>query len=195
MLNIIINCIRFCGAFEIALRGHDETDSSSNPGIFRGLVNFSSELDNAMKTHLENSTIFKGTSKTIQNELLAIMLEVCREEIARQIKAADFLSVIADETSDVSNKFQMVIIYRYIHNNRPVERFWGFVIPSGHDAPSLSKCITDELDRHVGNCPRKLIAQTYDGASVMSGSLRGVQALVKKNIPRCSLYSLLRAST
>ena len=31
ILNIIINCIRFCGSFELALRGHDESETSSNP--------------------------------------------------------------------------------------------------------------------------------------------------------------------
>jgi hypothetical protein len=45
---IIINCVRFCGAFELALRGHDEFTSSSNPGVFRGLINFSAELDVAL---------------------------------------------------------------------------------------------------------------------------------------------------
>ncbi|KAJ4440575.1 hypothetical protein ANN_08720 [Periplaneta americana] len=108
------------------------------------------------------------------------MLEVYHDEISWQIKTADFLAVTADGTSDVSNKFQMVVIYRYIHNNKPVERFWDFTVSTGHDAPSLAKSITHELDHHLGDCPRKLITQTYDGTSVMSGSLRGVQALVKQ---------------
>ena len=75
ILNIIINCIRFCGVFEIALRGHDETDDSTNPGIFRGMIDYTAELDSALKSHLAKATVFKGTSKRIQNELLQIMLE------------------------------------------------------------------------------------------------------------------------
>ena len=35
ILNIIISCICFCGAFELALQGHNETESSSDPGVFR----------------------------------------------------------------------------------------------------------------------------------------------------------------
>ena len=57
----IINCVKFCGVFELALRGHDETDSSVNPGIFRGLVDFVSSLDTVLEEHLK--TAFKGTSK------------------------------------------------------------------------------------------------------------------------------------
>ena len=67
VLSIIINCIHFCGVFELALRGHDESKESNNPGIFRGLIDFSAELDTVLKNHLETSTVFRGTSKTIQN--------------------------------------------------------------------------------------------------------------------------------
>lgn len=45
VLSKLIDCINFCGAFELALRGHREDEQSSNPGIFRGLVNFSAELN------------------------------------------------------------------------------------------------------------------------------------------------------
>lgn len=180
VLNIIINCIRFCGAFELALRGHDESDTSNNPGIFRGLINFSSELDSVLKNHLENATVFKGTSKTIQNEILECILEVCREEISKEIKDSPFLSIIADETGDVNNKYQMVIVYRYLVNFKPVERYWGFVIPEGQKAENLAACILANLEQHLKGCENKLIAQTYDGANVMSGAKHGVQAVVKE---------------
>ena len=40
VLSKIINCVKFCGKFELPLRGHDESTSSKNPGVFRGLVDF-----------------------------------------------------------------------------------------------------------------------------------------------------------
>jgi hypothetical protein len=43
ILNRIIECVKFCGAFELALRGHDESDLSANPGIFRGLLDLMAE--------------------------------------------------------------------------------------------------------------------------------------------------------
>lgn len=33
ILSKIIDCVKFCGAFELAMRGHDETANSQNPGI------------------------------------------------------------------------------------------------------------------------------------------------------------------
>lgn len=158
VLNIIINCVRFCGAFELALRGHDESNLSSNPGVFRGLINFSAELDVALKDHLEKATVFKGTSKSIQNEILQTMFSVCQEEISKEIKEADYLSVIVDETTDVSNKYQMVVVFRYIAKGKPVERFWNFLTPSDHNAQSLSTIILAELETHIKNNERKLIA-------------------------------------
>lgn len=184
VLNILINCVRFCGSFELALRGHDESETSSNPGIFRGLVNFSVELDVALKTHLEKATVFKGTSKTFQNEILQVMLEVCQEEIIKEIKEAEFLAIIADETSDISNIFQMATVFRYVVKGKPVERFWNFVSPPHHDAQTLASCLLKELKKHkIDENPSKLIAQTYDGASVMAGSSRGVQAILKETYP------------
>ena len=60
ILSKIIDYIRFCGAFELALRGHDETSDSVNPGVFKELINFFAELDYALKTHLVKATVFKG---------------------------------------------------------------------------------------------------------------------------------------
>ncbi|CAH2020209.1 unnamed protein product [Acanthoscelides obtectus] len=74
---------RFCGAFELALRGHDEKENSENRGIFKELVNFSAELDNELKVHIQSAKLFKGTSKTTQNELLECMLDVYHEEVKK----------------------------------------------------------------------------------------------------------------
>ena len=41
--------LRLCGSFELALRGHDESEGSDNPGIFRGLVDFVASLTPLME--------------------------------------------------------------------------------------------------------------------------------------------------
>lgn len=84
ILSKIINCLKFCGAFELALHGPDETDSSDNLGIFRGLVDFVASLNSVLEEHLQTATISKGTSKTIQNELLDCMLSVVKEYILEE---------------------------------------------------------------------------------------------------------------
>lgn len=49
VLSNIIDCIKFCGEFELALRSQDEKIDSENPGIFKGLVNFSASLNSIFK--------------------------------------------------------------------------------------------------------------------------------------------------
>lgn len=182
VLKRIIDCIRFCGAFELALRGHDEKCDSENPGIFLGLINFTSEIDIILQTHLNDATVFKGTSKTIQNELLDFMLQVCREEILSQIKEASYVAIEADETTDFSNIQQLVIIIRYVFRNKIYERFWGFKNPDGHSSENIAQSLLEELEI-MGISFDKLIAQSYDGAAVMSGRLNSVQTKVRNKYP------------
>nr|CAH7726923.1 unnamed protein product [Callosobruchus chinensis] len=43
--------------------------SSLNRGIFRELVDFSAQLDDTLREHLQNIIVFKGTYKTTQNDI------------------------------------------------------------------------------------------------------------------------------
>ncbi|KAJ8915410.1 hypothetical protein NQ315_008299 [Exocentrus adspersus] len=122
----------------IEIEGSKES-GIEDPGVFRGLINFSADLDNVFREHLQTATIFKGTSKDIQNELLQCMLDVCREKIVSEINQANYLAVMAYETSDVSSKFQMAVVLRYMKGGTPVEKFWGFILPAKHDAASQLK--------------------------------------------------------
>ena len=81
----IIDCIKFCGAFELTLRGHDKTLASDNPGVFLGSVNFTAALDSVLNQHLESATVFKGTSRTVQNELLDSMFTTLQCTIEKEI--------------------------------------------------------------------------------------------------------------
>ena len=86
---------------------------STNPGVFRGLLDLTSNLDSSFKSHFEIATLFKGTSKTIQNEILELILENCRKQIKSERSKSNYLAVMCDETTDVSDKSQMVIVFRY----------------------------------------------------------------------------------
>ncbi len=178
ILSKIIDCVKFCGAFELALRGHDdETESSDNPGIFRGLVDFVASLDNVLEEHLKTATVFKGTSKTVQNELLDSMLSVVKDYILEEVTAADFIAIQADETTDVSTRCQLVLVLRYIDSNGNIqERFFEFFTIQNANADSIATALLDSLSTILPNGQKnKVIAQTYDGATVMRGSTGRVQ--------------------
>ena len=145
-LSKIIVCIIFCGNFETPLRGPDEKDDSFNPGIFRGLISFASKLHPDFKNHLETSTVFKGVSKTIQNEILDCLLQIYHEEIRTEIRKASFVAVMADDPTDVSVHTRTVIVLRYELNGETFERFLGFFIPENQTADLISKCILEQLN-------------------------------------------------
>ncbi|GBM89815.1 hypothetical protein AVEN_143993-1 [Araneus ventricosus] len=88
-------------------------------------------------------------------------------------------SVIEDETTDVSSISQLVVVFRYVlSNGQPVERFWEFTNPPGHDAKSV--VIQESLEKVVAT-PEKLISQSYDGTNVMSGQQAGVQDFIQRS--------------
>jgi hypothetical protein len=176
----ILNCVKFCRNYQLPLRGHDEKISSKNQGVFRGLINLCSDLDPSLQEHFQKSTVFKGTCKLIQNELLVCILNVTRNYILNEINNSEFLSIIVDETTDIFNKFKLALIFRYEIKGIPVERFWGFFKPKGHDAYSLTRSILNEIDPIIEKNPQKFIAQAYDGAAVMSGHQSGVNVRIKE---------------
>lgn len=177
--------MKFCGAFELALRGHDESESSYNPGIFRGLIDFVASLDGVLKEHLENATVFKGTSKTVQNELLDCMLSVVKEHIIQEALSMDFISIQADETTDIATQCQLVLVLRYIDaKNNVQERFFEFIPLHSANADSIATALQERLAVILpGDQKNKLISQAYDGASVMRGATSGVQKQIQDLYP------------
>ncbi|KAM3842976.1 zinc finger MYM-type protein 1-like [Diretmus argenteus] len=185
ILSRIIDFVKFCGAFELALRGHDESESSDNPGIFRGLVNFVASLDGVLKEHLENATVFKGTSKTVQNELLDSMLSAVRDHIIKEAQSSGFVSIQADETTDIATQAQLVLVLRYIDGKNNIqERFFEFIPLQSATAESIATALKERLATILPEDQKsKLICQAYDGASVMRGATAGVQKKIQDVYP------------
>ncbi|XP_063046928.1 zinc finger MYM-type protein 1-like [Engraulis encrasicolus] len=184
ILSRIIDCVKFCGAFELALRGHDESADSNNPGVFLGLVDFVASIDSTLKEHLETATVFKGTSKTIQNELLDCMFSVVREQILKEVKDSDFIAIQADETTDISTVTQLVLVLRYIDSKMNVqERFFEFIPLQSSTAVNIATELKERLSIILPDQKEKLICQAYDGASVMRGATGGVQKRIKEDYP------------
>ena len=57
----------------------------------------------------------KYTSKTTQNDLLKVASATIVEQIVEEIKRAEFYSIIADETCDISRIKQLSVCLRYVH--------------------------------------------------------------------------------
>ncbi|XP_060881931.1 zinc finger MYM-type protein 1-like [Metopolophium dirhodum] len=122
----------------------------------------------------------KYTSKTIQNEILNVSCKIILKSIVKEIQnGSNFYSIIVDEAKDESNVEQMSICVRYISDNRINERFLGFLELKELHAKALADSIQlflCSINLDIKNC----IGQSYDGASVMSGTINGVQQYIQK---------------
>ena len=145
VLNKIIDILKFCGSHEIAIRGHNEKQTSKNRGIFLELVDMMAQTDHVLRDHLESSTVSKGTSKTIQNDLLNCIYDIYIKHVKNEIENVQYVAVQADDTTDISCNSQFVIVLRYLVNTAPVERFIKFVDVHDRSAVGLTNVLVSSL--------------------------------------------------
>ncbi|CAH0555131.1 unnamed protein product [Brassicogethes aeneus] len=195
LLNILIDTTILLAKQELSFRGHRENEYSENRGNFIEIFNFKIKDNEEMTKHIAN--LGKSfSSKTIQNDLILCVSEVVRDVISNEIKETDFFSVIVDDTTDITEKSQCAISLRYLGKDNLIiyERFLGFFdVSENGTADALFDLVSTNLAPY--NYKQKLVAQCYDGASVMAGHLNGLQAKIKKEAPQalfihCSAHKL-----
>ena len=123
----------------------------------------------------------KYTSHQNQNDILKIMAIHVLREISVCLQKSPFITLMMDETTDVSNKEQLTIVLRWVTEDFEVNE--GMYHVPTIDAETLTKAAKDTLCRM--NLPlSKLRGQCYDGASAMSGSKSGVAKRIQTEEPR-----------
>lgn len=177
----IIAAILFCAQQGIALRGHRESEelgSELNPGNFKSLVHLLARSDSQLRERLESGPKnVTWLGHKIQNEIISTLACIVTEDIAIEIKEANYFTLIVDETKDVSKKEQISLVIRYVKGGKVHERFTGYLRAEKLDATALTAYVLEGLGRmglDISNC----VSQCYDGASVMSGRLGGVSAKI-----------------
>lgn len=187
VLTRVIHVILFLSERGLAFRGKDETLGSPNNGNFLGIIELLSNYDIFLKEHIEKygncgSGRVNYLSSTIYEELVEEIGKLVYAEIINRLKKAKIYSVTLDGTSDAGHVDQLTIVFRYIENDTPVERFLQFLSNQGHKAQDMFHGLTNVLKENnisINDCR----GQSYDNASPMSGKLNGLQALVVKENP------------
>lgn len=124
----------------------------------------------------------------MQNEILKVMAHQVLREVTDAIRLAPFFSLMVDETTDVSNKEQVVLCCRWVDGNLEAhEDFIGMYITGSTEASALVRIIYDVLIR-LNLSINKLRGQYYNGASSMSGHKSGVASQILKDEPK-ALYT------
>lgn len=113
----LVEIVCFLGVHEHSFRAHDETEQSANRGNYKDLCSYLAARDPAFNEFITSNQAFKGTSATFQNELIEVIRNIIIDHIAQEVKEAEFVTVLADETTDVSRKAQLAISLRYVARN------------------------------------------------------------------------------
>ncbi|GBO42185.1 repressor of the inhibitor of the protein kinase, partial [Araneus ventricosus] len=200
----IIQTIRFCGRQQIAVRGHRDggriglEEPEKNYGSFRSLLRYRANSgDNDLKDQLMKSggrSMY--TSSFIQNELINTFGHLIQSQIVTNVRKSIFYSVLADETTDISQIEQFSLCVRYVEDQKYKirEDFLTFVPVYDVTGAGLANTVLETLSI-LGLDLKKMRGQGYDGAATMRGQFRGVQASIKEKLPlalytHCSSHSL-----
>ncbi|PIK54239.1 putative zinc finger MYM-type protein 1-like [Apostichopus japonicus] len=170
-----LDCLRFLLRQGLAIRGHKEIEEN-----LRQLLMLVAIDNKDTRTWLDNKDYL---SPVIVNEMIQLIGHSVLRDLLSDIREAGMFAIMADETSDLSNKEQLSICIRWVDSGFKIhEDLIGFVHVIHTDAETLSKAIKDVLIRcalPLSQCR----GQGYDGAANMMGHLRGVAARIRQEEP------------
>ncbi|XP_039851369.1 uncharacterized protein LOC120709785 [Panicum virgatum] len=182
-----LRCLKFLLHQGLAFRGHNESEESNNGGNFIELLKFlasnSEEVNKyVLKNAPGNCTL---TSPKIQKQISQCCAIETRKKIMEELGDEPY-AILADETSDISNKEQLALCLRYVDKlGRPCERFIGVIHVDDTTSLSLKEAIETLLVRH-GLTMAQIRSQGYDGASNMKGDIKGLKTLIMQVSPSAS---------
>lgn len=194
ILSSIIKTLIYCGRQEIALRGHrdsgiilsDTVFALENDGNFRSLLRFRIDAgDEVLKAHFDRTKVI-WTSPNVQNQLLDICGDIILSKIVMKIHQAQYFSILADGTTDISGIEQFSVCVRYVEelNDHAIirEDFLKFVPIVDATGMGLSNTLKDSFNDMMLNL-QNCCGQGYDGASSMSGEFQGCAARIIAEYP------------
>jgi len=190
LIDIVI-CLAKCGK---PFRGHDESHTSYQKGMFLELIQILYKYDTVLKTHIDSGPKnAMYTSNIIQNDIINSIHNVINQELKLKLQNTH-IAVMADETSDIGHHEQLSVVFRYfdIKTNRPIETFITLIRMLSVDAESIFNALNDVITCQFKLDWKNVVAVCFDGAATMAGNINGVQAKCKnknKNILHVHCYA------
>jgi len=177
----IVAVTSLLGKQGIAFRGHSENAASENQGNFLEVMKLLKTFDPFLQNYQapSHSTYLSPTS---QNSMIECCADAVTASIVKEIKKSKMYAVMADEARD-GHVEQLAVCVRYVAADGTVkERLLELCNLQGFNAESITNAIEQVLESNGLN-DLLCVAQAYDGASVMSGSISGVQTRFQEKHP------------
>lgn len=171
----------------------------STSGNFLNMVDLLARYDPLFKSHLENDKVrTKYMSPKIQNEMIELASKHVLDGIVCEIRETTFFSLILDTTQDISKADQMSVVVRHVsveESNIAIKQsFLGFIALRSQSSERISEQVCKFLGINKIDL-KKCRGQGYNGAAVMWGKYKGVQARIKQissnaEYVHCALHNL-----
>ncbi|KAJ8049944.1 Zinc finger MYM-type protein 1 [Holothuria leucospilota] len=181
MLVKVFTSVRYLARQGLPLRGHEDDE-----GNFWQLLHLREEDDPNLAIYTVSATSY--TSPQAQNEMLKDFSHSVLRQVVKNVRNNGVFAIMVDGTQDITGVEQESVCIRHVDEDLNVhEHFAGL-----HEVPSssgemISSIIFDVLTR-LGLSINNLRAQTYDGASNMSGKYNGCQAKMKEQQPLARFF-------
>jgi len=168
----ILENTRYLAHQGLPFRGHDDSNGNFIQLMkLRGLD--CPQIEQWMKKKTDTYL-----SHDIQDEILFLMSSHILRNVSKKIHGSGALTLMCDECTDISNKEQLTICFRWVDQNlNDHENFIGLYQVNNITAATLTGSIKDallQLQIDLSMCR----GQSYDGASNMSGAKNGVAAQI-----------------
>ncbi len=108
----LLSNVRFLARQALPLQGSGD-ESNSN---YMQLLKLRGEDDSWVFQWIKKKT-GKCTSGDMQNEMIKVMALQVLQEVASSIHSASFVTLMVDETTDASNREQVVLYIRWVDAN------------------------------------------------------------------------------
>ena len=175
----ILSSLRFLVRQGLPLRGSGDDRDGNFYQLLQLIGDGDSRMDDWMKRKSDTYT-----SHFVQNEIVKIMATNILRDISTKLQQSPFLTLMMDETTDISNNEQTTIVLRWVSEDLIVnEEFIGLYQVPSIDAATLVSVARDTFQR-LNLSFSKLRGQCYDGASSMSGAKSGVAKRISEEEPR-----------
>ena len=132
MLLTILQKVQFLARQGLPLRGDGAEDNSNFMQLLQLRAKENLQIHEWLKR--KNETY---TSKDLQNEMIKLMAHACLQAISSELQQAQYYTLMADETTNSSNKEQLVTGFLCVDESLQVHEEISWIKPT---LKLLSKC-------------------------------------------------------
>lgn len=187
VVKILIDISKTLARQGLAFRGND--DGNEN---FYQIVSLFSRHNSLIKHWLDNKKLraYHSTyiSSKSQNEFIELIGGEIRNKIIEEVEEAPFFTIMADHTPDSSHKDILSLVIRIVDKNgNPKERLISISEAHEKTGDGIAKEIIHILQKLNINVS-KLVFQSYDFASAMSGKFKGTQQKLSELVGHKIIY-------